>query len=239
MKVLNFGKLTRRYQVGGSTVKIIDPRTVRATTGLPMVPTRDRVAGKYSLENINQHIDAARRYGLDPMTLVAMDLSETQLGKTDFNVGHTLMDSNKISIPSRLKQDQAGTFDGNPNTDIFARSYLQKMKDADRMGITDPATRLQTYNGLGRVGANTEWKYYGHANKSFYGVPVPEGGIDLRTNPLYGIQIMDLRDNVLNQNPALQKYVADRYQNPTKAVYDPNTQKNLIPTSQPTWPPTN
>jgi hypothetical protein len=238
MKILNKGILTRKFEGGGDLIPIHDPRKIRATTGLPINPNRDLVNGKYSKENIGQIIDAARRYNVDPMTLVAMDLSETQLGKTDFNVGHTLMDSNKISIPSRLKQDQAGTFDGSPNTDIFARSYLQKMKDADRLGITDPATRLQTYNGLGKVGANTERKYYGHANKSFYGVPVPEGGIDLRTNPLYGKQIIDLRDNVLNQNPALQKYVANRYNNP-KAVYDPNAQKNYIPTSQPTWPPTN
>lgn len=144
MKVLNFGRFTtRKYQVGGDVISIIDPRKVRATTGQPINPNRDLVNGSYSRANIAQIVDAAKRYNTDPMTLVAMDLSETKLGKTDTNVGHAVMIDKGITIPSRFKQDASGAYYGNPATDTFVRSYLQKMKDADRMGIADPATRLQ------------------------------------------------------------------------------------------------
>jgi hypothetical protein len=47
--------------------------------------------------------------------------------------------------------------------------------------------------------------------KKIYGVPVPKEGINMKKNPLYGKQIMDLRDNVLNQNPEYVNYLNTVY----------------------------
>jgi hypothetical protein len=50
--------------------------------------------------------------------------------------------------------------------------------------------------------------------KKIYGVPVPKGGISMRQNPLYGKQIIDLRDNVLKQSPDFMRYIDSVYKAP-------------------------
>jgi len=67
------------------------------------------------------------------------------------------------------------------------------------------------YNGLGTVTPDTEKDYHGFRMKKIYGVPVPASGINMRKNPLYGKQIVDIRDNVLKQNPEFLKLVDEYY----------------------------
>ena len=183
-----------------------DTRKVSATTGKAIDPNRDLVSGKYPSKDIYGIVKAAKRYNLDPYDLLSVSLQETGLNKKGEGLGQILMSDNEIrdSVPTKMDTEEEAAGD---EYDMFARAYMSKMKYADRLGIKDPATRMQTYNGLGKVTPNTEKAYHGFAMQSIYGVPLPKEGIDMRKNPLYGKRVLDLRDNVLRKDEQLANYI--------------------------------
>jgi hypothetical protein len=176
---------------------VVDPRKIRATTGQPINPNVDLVAGQYPTRYITQDLKLAKQKGLskeDAWNLAAIAFQESGWGKTDSNLGHVLGPAGKGDYGSTL-----------------INAYMNKMKEADRLGITDPYTRLQVYNGLGKIFPSTEQKYHRFKMKKIYGVPVPQGGLNLRENPLYGKQVVDIRENVLKKNPKLVEYIDSLY----------------------------
>jgi len=182
-----------------------DNRKISATTGKAIDPNRDLYTGKYSPERISNIVKAARRYNQDPYDLLALDLQETGLGTSkragNENIGHTMMSQHDL-IPSKIDD-----IDQQDEYDKFARAFATKMQYADRLKIKDPALRMQTYNGLGKITPNTEKGYHGFAMQSIYGVPLPKEGIDMKKNPLYGKRVLDLRDNVLRKDEQLANYI--------------------------------
>ena len=142
---------------------------------------------------------------MEPDTYVglSMALQETNLGETDPELGHVL----------HVKPYANPT----PEDDLF-RALKEKYEVADKLGYrNNPLQRLQTYNG-NYLNKDTERKYHKGQSQAFYGVPVPEEGINLRKNPLYAKKIFNLRDSVLLQNPQLVDFVnktkndyADKY----------------------------
>ena len=199
----NEPKIVRTPASAPKRLSIRDPRKIMMTTGKPLRPNSDLVSGEYDSEDLGNLLTEAKRRKMsynDMMNLAAMGFQETKWGKTDPNIGHT--------------QD---IFGDDPNPDAyenFINAYNAKMKDADRLKIKDEATRLQVYNGLGKVFPSTEADYHGFKMKKIYGVEVPKGGIDLRKNPLYGKQVMDIRDNVLKRNPEFMRYMDSTYRAP-------------------------
>jgi len=184
------------------TLNIVDPRKKLATTNQPLRPNSDLVGGKYSSKHLDRLIQEAKRQGMskqDIMNLSAMGFQETKWGKTDGNIGHVM-----------------GDWGGDDDYQLFINAYNAKMKEADRLGITDPAMRLQVYNGLGTITPSTEKDYHGFEMQKIYGVPIPKGGISMKKNPLYGKQVMDIRDNVLAKNPEYIKYMDSIYKAPLK-----------------------
>ena len=168
-------------------LKVKDPRTIRETTGEKINPNIDLVTGEYPINYVADALTVAKQHGLskdDLWNLATIALQESKWGKTDLNLGHILGDVGR----------------GDTNNE-FVNAYINKMKEADRLGITNPTLRLQVYNGLGTVKPETEEKYHGFKMKKIYGVPVPAEGINMRKNPLYGKQITDIRENVLKKNP--------------------------------------
>jgi hypothetical protein len=179
------------------TFKIEDKRKVLATSGQPIRPNVDITSGEYDLDVLKGIIESAKRKKLpieDVKNLAAIAFQETKFGKTDKNIGHV------IDGPFYRSDYEALT-----------NAYINKMKKADKLGIKDDATRLQVYNGLGVIKPSTEQDYHGFKMKKIYGVPVPSTGISMKKNPLYGKQIMDLKDNVLNQNPEYVNYLNTLY----------------------------
>ena len=190
------------------TFKIEDKRKVLATSGKPIRPNVDLTSGEYDLDVLNGIIESAKRNKLsieDAKNLAAIAFQETKFGKVDENLGHVF-----DNIESRS------------DLEALTNAYITKMKEADRLGIKDDATRLQVYNGLGVIKPSTEQGYHGFKMKKIYGVPVPNEGINMKKNPLYGKQIMDLRDNVLNQNPEYVNYLNTAYnsKNPVPVYSD-------------------
>jgi len=199
----NEPKIVRTPASAPKRLSIRDPRKVMMTTGKPLRPNSDLVSGDYDSEDLGKLLTEAKRKNMsynDMMNLAAMGFQETKWGKTDYNIGHT-----------------KGVHSDNPEEDAyqsFISAYNSKMKDADRLKIKDEATRLQVYNGLGKVFPSTEADYHGFKMKKIYGVEVPKGGIDLRKNPLYGKQVIDIRDNVLKRNPEFMRYMDSTYRAP-------------------------
>jgi hypothetical protein len=183
-----------------------DTRKVSATTGKAINPNRDLVSGKYPSKDIYGIVKAAKRYSIDPYDLLSVSLQETGLNKTGRGLGQVLMSNSEIrnSVPTKMDTEEEADGD---EYDMFARAYMSKMKYADKLGLKDPATRMQAYNGLGKVTPNTEKAYHGFAMQSIYGVPLPKEGIDMRKNPLYGKRVLDLRDNVLRKDEQLANYI--------------------------------
>jgi hypothetical protein len=179
------------------TFKIEDKRKVLATSGQPIRPNVDLTSGEYDLDVLNGIIESAKRNKLsieDAKNLAAIAFQETKFGKTDENLGHVF-----DNVESRS------------DLEALTNAYITKMKEADRLGIKDEAKRLQVYNGLKLITPDTEKDYHGFKMKKIYGVPVPKEGINMKKNPLYGKQVMDLRDNVLNQNPEYVNYLNAAY----------------------------
>jgi len=182
------------------TLNIVDPRKKMATTNQPLRPNSDLVGGKYNSNHLDKLMQEAKRQKLskeDMMNLSAMGFQETKWGRSDDNIGHVL-----------------GNWKGNDSYQQFISAYKEKMKEADRLGIKDPATRLQVYNGMGTVTPKTEKNYHGFEMQKIYGVPIPKEGINMKKNPLYGKQVMDIRDNVLAKNPEYVQYMDSIYKAP-------------------------
>jgi hypothetical protein len=182
------------------TLNISDPRKILATTNQPLRPNSDLVSGKYSSKHLDRLLQEAKRQGLskkDMLDLSAMGFQETKWGKSDDNIGHV-----------------KGDWEGDDSYQQFISAYKEKMKLSDKLGIKDPALRLQVYNGLGTITPKTEKDYHGFEMKKIYGVPVPKEGINMKKNPLYGKQVMDIRDNVLAKNPEYLRYMDSIYKAP-------------------------
>lgn len=184
-----------------NTIHINDPRKVRLTTGVAIDPNRELMSGDYNKNIIIDIIKKSKKRNIDPYIGLAIGMQESGFGKTDSNIGHAVEGSRKVDPVNN-----------------YLDIYLQKQKDADRLGITDPYARIQLYNGYGKIFPSTEQKYHGFKMKKIYGVPVPAGGLDLRKNPLYGKQIMDIVDNILKKNPEVVKLVENIKRNGGNAL---------------------
>jgi len=176
---------------------ITDNRRVRATSGLKMNPERDYKTGIYPTKPMVEIASFAKRNGEDPWTPLAIAAIESKMGQTDDNLGHILDGSKDASSPA---QD-------------LVLTIRDKRKYAKSLGYNDEAHQIQAYNGLGKLTATTDQAYniqtgQGSSQKSWYGVPVPPGGsIDMKKNPLYAKEVIDIRDNVLKRNKDIQNLV--------------------------------
>jgi hypothetical protein len=164
----------------GNKFYLPDTRTMRATTGQAIRPNVDLMGGDYSEDVVKEIIIKARAKGVDPKTALAIALQESQLGKKDTNLGHSLVGSDDPYSYMDVLKSKVG---------------LAKTK-----GHEDEITQLQFYNGTGKLFPGTEAKYHGFQSGKFYGVPVTAEGLDMLENPLYGKQIVDLRDNVIGKS---------------------------------------
>lgn len=184
------------------TFHIKDPRTIRATTQQPIRPTADLLSGTYNSVPLDKTLREAKRRGLsknDMWNLAGMALAETGLGNKSSNIGQV------VAAPFE---------EGTPGPYEFVDAYINKMKEADKLGIKDPVMRLQVYNGLGPITPNTEKNIRGYKMQKAYGVPLPKEGISMKKRPLYGINVLDAQNNVLKKNPEFVRYIDSIYKAP-------------------------
>jgi len=174
------------------TINIRDKRVLRATTGAPMVPTRDSKAGIYPTSTAVNVVAASKDRGEDPWTPLGVAQVETGMGKIDpENPGHILT--------TQMHPDKADSAE-----DDLVYTLQQKRAYAKNLGYNDELHQIQAYNGLGKIDE------FGSdfPQRSYYGVQIPSGGVlDFKKNPLYGKEVTDIRDNVLKPNKDMQNIV--------------------------------
>lgn len=198
------------WMPGDEKIKISDKRTMNAAANSAIRPNKDLVGGKYDADRISNIASVAKLYGIDPNLLLSIDLQETGFGTIgedpgSESIGHTKgYNLSDLKTPSKRGSDE-DVFDD--RYDFFARAYLEKMAEGKRQGLTDSLDIIQNYNGRGIITPKTENKYHGFDMKEIYGVPLPTKGISMKQNPLYGKRIFDLRENVIKQNPDLQRLI--------------------------------
>jgi hypothetical protein len=163
--------------------------------------------------------------GYDPKRALAVALQESGIGRTDPNYFHVLRGKTKSGKDRIPEEYQNLTMD-----ELGIQLLKDKQKLANKLGYTTPEMELQTYNGLGKIFRDTEKDYHGFEMQKIYGVPIPEEGIDLRKNPLYGKRIMDLEKEVINKDPYVNQlvdYYNKFYSNPDSVYYTKDS--NLEP----------
>jgi len=179
---------------------MIELDMIDENTGEKINPNVDLKADKYNKVVIDNIIKKSKAVGVDPSTMLAIALQETNFGKKDANLGHALYG------------DTAYPYG-------YIDFYKEKLNEAKRAKIDNELLQIQYYNGLGTVYPETEEDYHGFKMQKIYGVPIPAGGINMRKNPLYGKQIVDLRDNVVLKNPYIQKALKEKKQGGTSNDY--------------------
>ena len=196
------GGLLDEYQDGGNKkIKISDKRTIRGTTGKTINPNKDLKTGYYDKTTIDSIAENATRRGIDPYQAIAMSLVESNLGKTDPNVGHVLNFNDSVS-PYKQMMDK----------------ILSSQATAKRLNKKSPAEIIQAYNGYGKLYPSTEKDYHGFKASSFYGVPVTEKGLNMKENPLYGKEVLDIQKNIIEKDPNIKDIVTS-YQYPRVKGY--------------------
>jgi hypothetical protein len=181
-----------QFAEGGEEEKISikDGRKVRATTRQRINPNVDLVSGNYSAKTITDIVNASLKNGVDPNTAIALAMQESKLGNVDENLGRIV----------------GGSYRGEEANDM-TKLLFEKMNTGRKLGRKTDEELLQMYNGTGKIFPSTEEKDHGFKMKKAYGVPVGKKGIDMGKTNLYGIQVKDIRDNVIKKDKKVASMV--------------------------------
>lgn len=170
--------------------KIFDKRVVDAITGQP-VSDRSRLHGTLDLSFVEEVVRKALERSIDPYTALAIPHVETG--------GTPSGSSNPYAINYESQEQVAKLIEDTIGASL---DILQgKLKLADKLEYDTYAKMVQMYNGMGKltrgaVGGNRA-----------YGIEIPEEGIRMKENPLYGKRVEDVRNNILMQNEELVAFV--------------------------------
>jgi hypothetical protein len=176
-------------------IPITDNRKIDTITGLPMTDT-NRMHGDVDSRYVKRIVEKAKEYGIDPYTALAMNLQETRF--------EDKYSDNPFFVISLKDQEEADSFTKDP-IDVSMKMLRDKHDLAKRLGKTKDEDVIQAWNGYGKIGPN-----FGY--DKFYGIDVSKEPIDMNQNPVYGKRIVDLRDNILKQNPEITELV-NKYSN--------------------------
>jgi hypothetical protein len=171
---------TKPDSTSSPKISLKDQRATEQATGVPM-SDKVRFNAEVDPQYIKQVVATARKHGNDPYTALAINLAETRF------------DPEKAQNPFML-----GNY--NPYGDVIDESMKfmsSKLKYGKDLGKKKEAEILQAWNGYGQL------KNMGN----MYGIDTNKTPIDMNTNPLYGKRIIDLRENVIKQNPELKGIV--------------------------------
>lgn len=200
------------FGINNKKIHISDNRKIRATTGKKINPNVALKTGDYDENVIDSLIKYAVKYNIEPNRVLAQGLAESTFGKKDSqNIGHLKhFYKNESPYPQMMEAILEG--------DRLAKTNKNKKTTREEI--------IQGYNGYGKLFPETEKDYHGGNSKAFYEVPFgKEGYLDMDKNPLYGIEIKDLMDNVIGKDPIIQNKILN-VKNPIKEeFYNPNNVK--------------
>jgi hypothetical protein len=172
-------------------IPITDNRKVDTITGLPMTDT-NRMHADVDSRYVKRVVEKATKYGVDPYTALAMNLQET--GFQD-----KYSDNPYFIVQGFKSREEVEDFEKDPIN--FSMKMLRDKHDyAKKLGKTKEEDVIQAWNGYGKIGPQ-------RGINRVYGIDVSNEPIDMNKNPVYGKRIVDLRDNVLKQNPEITELV--------------------------------
>ncbi len=166
-------------------------------------------SGAYSKKHIQNLAKAAKIAGVPPSQLIALSLQESGLGTATPKATST----GRISYRNKNTANflgQISDFEPSQQAELeklkastgMDEAYLKpaivlrdKLKYAKQLGFNDPALALQAYNGYGKLLPKKD-----AAGKiiptKYYGIDVPEEGLNMRQNPLYGKRVLALQKDI-------------------------------------------
>jgi hypothetical protein len=161
-------------------INLRDERKIEQATGVPL-SDKSRFHAEIDIQHIQQVVASARKHGVDPYTALAMNLAET-----------------RFSPEWKSNPFHLGNYD--PQGDVIDESMkviAEKNKYAKGLGKKKEADIIQAYNGYGSL----------VEQGNMYGIDTAKNPIEMSTNPVYGKRIIDLRENVIKQNPGIKGIV--------------------------------
>ena len=200
------------FGINDKKIHISDNRKIRATTGKKINPNVALKTGDYDENVIDSLIKYSIKYNINPNRVLAQGLAESTFGKKDSqNIGHLKhFYKNESPYPQMMEAILEG--------DRLAKTNKNKKTTREEI--------IQGYNGYGKLFPETEKDYHGGNSKGFYEVPFgKEGYLDMDKNPLYGIEIKDLMDNVIGKDAQIQYKILNSKNPIKKEFYNPNNVK--------------
>jgi len=140
-------------------------------------------------------VKKAKEYGIDPYTALAMAYQETGFKDEYKDNPFNLLSGGRFN-PETANADLV---------DLSMQTMLDKRKIAESLGKKTEEEVIQAWNGYGKI-SNTS---FGGTVKKVYGIDVSENAIDMGKDPIYGRRVIDIRDNILKQNPDIIKLVKE------------------------------
>lgn len=200
------------FGINDKKIHISDNRKIRATTGKKINPNVALKTGDYDENVIDSLIKYSIKYNINPNRVLAQGLAESTFGKKDSqNIGHLKhFYKNESPYPQMMEAILEG--------DRLAKTNKNKKTTREEI--------IQGYNGYGKLFPETEKDYHGGNSKAFYEVPFgKEGYLNMDKNPLYGIEIKDLMDNVIGKDAQIQYKILNSKNPIKKEFYNPNNVK--------------
>lgn len=175
-----------------SVIPVKDARITDSVTNKPVAES-SRLHVNIDPAQAKHIVEKAKEYGIDPYTALAVAYQETGF-KDEYK-------DNPFNLLSggRYNPDTAGS----DLVDLSMQTMLDKKKIADSLGKKTDEEVIQAWNGYGKI-SNTS---FGGTVKKVYGIDVTENTIDMGKDPIYGKRVVDIRDNILKQNPDIIKLV--------------------------------
>jgi hypothetical protein len=178
----------------------------------PVIEIKDSAgikSGKYSKTRIEKLVKAANAIGVDPHHLIALSLQESGIGTAKPKRSQVSGRHSRSSAENFL--GQVVDFDPRQEEEMnklsaatgIEAAYLKpaivlrdKLKYAQALGFKGEEMQLQAYNGYGKLLPQKDAS--GKSVKTrYYGMDIPEAGIDMRANPLYGKRLVQLKKDLI------------------------------------------
>lgn len=179
-------------------IRINDTRSISPTSGKP-IRDIDRKSLEVNREDVSNIVDNAIKSGIDPLTALAISYQETgfnQEGKGLFNLNPQIFGKPVGNAEEGMKSLQ---------------EQFRLARDLQKRGVI-PNTEdyyIQGNNGYGTIRR-------GHADlegaHKIYGVDIPQHGLSMKDNPLYGKTVLSLRE-LLKNNPDIMDLINSKTNN--------------------------
>lgn len=173
-------------------IRINDTRKISPTSGKPLRDI-DRKSLDVNREDVSSIVENAKKAGIDPLTALAISYQETgfnQEGRGLYNLNPQIFGKPVGNAEEGMKSLQ---------------EQFRIARDLQKRGVI-PNTEdyyIQGNNGYGTIKR-------GHSDlegaHKIYGLDIPEQGINMKSNPLYGKTVLSLRD-LLKLNPDIMNMI--------------------------------